>query len=293
LSIFDKNMPTHDSDDEFDDQELVMSDYSDDEASADELMSDDEGGEEEDETDYTYNELMAVVSRATVFLREKYAKEGEDGLPDTRDELVTIIEPHCTVKRAVSLNLAFAFLATTGILTVRSRESSDGPVESLPTNEEDPYGPIIEAVVQRQVIAFAPHWKSLCNNPNTFDKLREIPKLDQQLVLEHLLSQLNEEDEKSNMKLSTREILNHLVNLAKQKHKISAEEVVDYYLTNQLLSITKEQSSDEKRVLYQVEYDERLLKESKKTGMNFWMLLILIVIISPPLLKKILGLTFS
>merc|ERR1712032_1188113 len=122
-------------------------------------MSDDEGAEEEDEADYTYNELMLVVSRATVFLREKYAKEGEDGLPDTRDELVTIIEPHCTVK-------------------------------------------------------------ALCNNPNTFDKLREIPKLDQQLVLENLLARLNEEDEKANMKLSTREVLLHLVELSKQKHAI-------------------------------------------------------------------------
>merc|ERR1712032_261089 len=190
-------------------------------------MSDDEGAEEEDEADYTYNELMLVVSRATVFLREKYAKEGEDGLPDTRDELVTIIEPHCTVKRSVPLNLAFAFLATAGILVVRPRESTDDPVESLPVSEEDPYGPIVEAVVQQHVITFPPRWKALCNNPNTFDKLREIPKLDQQLVLENLLARLNEEDEKANMKLSTREVLLHLVELSKQKHAISPEEVVD------------------------------------------------------------------
>merc|ERR1712137_63378 len=265
------------SDDEYDDQDLV---------------SDDEEQGEEDEVDYTYNELMTAVSKSTVFLREKYAAEGEEGLPGTRDELGTMIEPHTTIQRTISLNLAFAFLATIGILAVKPRGSEEDPVESLPVDEEDQIGQIVEAVVQRQVISFSPQWKSLCNNPVTFDKLREIPKLDQQLVIENMLRQLNEENEKENMKMDTRTILYHLVDLCKQEHKIASDEVIDYYLSKNLLTITREKS-DSNKVIYSVEYDEKLLQEPKKAGMNFWMILLLLVILSPPLLKKFLGLTFS
>ena len=53
------------SDDEYDDQDLVMSDFSDEEEDdmSEDLLSDDEEQGEEDEVDYTYNELMTAVSK--------------------------------------------------------------------------------------------------------------------------------------------------------------------------------------------------------------------------------------
>ena len=44
------------------------------------------------------------------------------------------------------------------------------------------------------------------------------------------------------MKMDTRTILYHLVDLCKQEHKIASDEVIDYYLSKNLLTITREKS---------------------------------------------------
>uniref|UniRef100_A0A7S4MPB5 Uncharacterized protein n=2 Tax=Vannella robusta TaxID=1487602 RepID=A0A7S4MPB5_9EUKA len=136
------------------------------------------------------------------------------------------------------------------------------------------------------MIEFNEDWKRICTSKKTFDTLANFP-VHYQLVLENILDTLGQENEEENMQLSSKQILHKIVAMSTTSHFIPPEDVTTNLIEQDFIKL-HQIKGDNDEVSFQVEYSKKLTKP-KGGGINFWIVLLLLLMLSPALLRKILG----
>lgn len=88
--------------------------------------------------------------------------------------------------------------------------------------------------------------------------------------------------------LETEDILRKIICFSKSEHFIPPSDIIKNLIEHNLITLKKISSKDDDKLVYKVEYADSLTK-GKSSGINFWLVLLLILMLSPALLRKILG----
>jgi len=270
-----------DSEDNFDDLGS-LSDLSEEEPNKGiDLFSDSESGESEKETEYTYVELTNATVQAAKYLHELYQKN-KDSLPGTKAALEEKLQQFSTVTRTVELPITLDILIGLGVLSITRKENvpTDTPKLRKDSSKED----FLKIFPLYQELSFTEKWKEICTSNTTFNAIAKLP-VEMQLALERILDALALENDEKNLALSTQEILEHVSELSTTTITIPPEDISAHLVEEHLIKFHRRETDD--GVVFQVQYMTSITKGS--TGTTFWFVLLLLLLLSPALLRKLLG----
>mmetsp|Transcript_2661 Transcript_2661/g.4306 ORF Transcript_2661/g.4306 Transcript_2661/m.4306 type:complete len:292 (+) Transcript_2661:35-910(+) len=264
-----------------DDLDLSEEDLSEEDNPADTLFSESSEEGEEEIKDYTYSEMDIVKAKVIRFVRD-LNKNDPDSLPKTKKVFLEKIETLCEIQRNAEYQLVFAFLCAIEILSVEPRPEGEDFNEDE-DDENDVYSEMINTVAEQQIVSFSNNWKHACNSKRTFSTIRKFP-LKQQLILERVLLRLSEEDENSVKDFNTTQTLRFIVQFTKSTTIIPPEDVIHSLVVDELISLDQEKDGSTEIT---IKYSDNILTEPKPSGWNYWVILVLLVLISPALMRKL------